>query len=192
MAGTTAESIATNRGRIARSGADGTTIMYMSAHSAEDNDLLIGYYQESSNGVDAGGALRVIPAGPHAYYCLADITGNDLRAFKLVAGVVTQIAETLNTITAASPFSIRFDATTEAGPVTRLQIRVWDASLAEPGTWDLNFTNNDAALQSVAGNPGVAARPHVSNARAADFDDVAWTNNDGAPPAATRRHVVMF
>lgn len=190
LSGASTETIVSQRGRIARNGVDGTrTVMYMSAFSSEDTDLYIDYANQTANGVRLGGALRVIPAGPTMYFCDADITGNDAFAYKVVGGVVTLIASSLNTVTATEPWSMRFDVTTEAGPVTRLQFRIWQQGTAEPGTWDFDFTDSDAALQEVAGNPGVEGLVEITNARAVDFDGVARTDNDGA--AAAGRIVVI-
>jgi hypothetical protein len=189
LSGTTIEQIVSNQGKIKRNGADGITWMYMSAHTAEDADLQLGSIATVGPS-DPYLILRFNSSGPDGYAVKWNEGGTDkIISYKLVAGILTEIGSTNVPVT--TPVEMRFAVTTEAGPVTRLQAKLWDVGSGEPVSWQVDFTNNDAALQEVAGSPGVGANPLLTNGRAATFDGLGWTNNDGgAPSVDVRNHII--
>lgn len=89
------------------------------------------------------------------YYRL-DITLLDDATFNLIlrqviGGTATTIGSTVNKGTYVAGADWKFRVQAEGINPTTLRLRIWNASGAEPGTWDREETNTAAALQAAGG-----------------------------------------
>ena len=79
------------------------------------------------------------------------------------------VATVSKTITATTLYKVRFRA--QSGYVN---VRVWDAAGAEPGTWDIEYVD-PSPLTDFRWLLGCLADGSTATARSADFDDVSVT-----------------
>ncbi len=140
-----------------KTGAVGTQIMSLKQFEAIDVNQIV-QTRLSENLATAGLIARRSEDDPNTYYKATvgnAAGGNVLTIWKVVDGVATSLGTAPVTVTNGVDYKIRFEVTTN-GAGTDLRAKVWDASLAEPGTWNAQVLGNtEPRLQKVWGDYGI-------------------------------------
>ncbi|MDY6914030.1 MAG: hypothetical protein SVT52_06205 [Planctomycetota bacterium] len=152
------QDIQSNRGRVAGDVAAAGTVMAYTRHHARSVDQSV-LFNISADGMGFGLIARRSDTAEDTYYLARVVSGgavgDSLRIYKVVGGVETELADTgLLYDAAGTDFMLRF-ACTKQGSNTLLQVKMWDASVAEPAAWSAEVTDNEAALQGVRGRFGL-------------------------------------
>jgi glucose/arabinose dehydrogenase len=134
-------SIVSNAGQV--SGGNAPRDAVLGPTVANVDVLFTGSLSTWSGGGNIGSVVRW--QNTNTWY-KAYITGTTLVLQKRVNGTYTILSTVPFTATAGTQYSIRFQAVG-----TTLRVRVWAASAAEPGTW--NITATDGSIAS--GRPGI-------------------------------------
>ncbi len=102
-------------------------------------------------------------------------SGYSLRVYKAVAGVYTLLGNSTVNLTSTTDQKMRFQVTSNADGTTSLRARMWAASGSEPGTWTIDISDSEPALQNVDGRLGLRYMMSGTAVVLVDNYDVAFS-----------------
>jgi hypothetical protein len=171
-------SIQSNAGRLATpatSGAQVYAFMTGMASTASNTDVLVTFTLSSAAwlGISLSATNRSDFYPSDGYVLIVSTQDQALVVAKMLSNAVTYSSSVGKTITAGTQYKARFRRV--AGTLTG---RVWAAAGAEPGTWDITYT--DAGTQPGAGKVQLALLNQTAAAINVTVDDLLVTDN-GTP-----------